>query len=84
DRRQLVSITGETAIYILPGYTFRVCTGLITNFHQPGSTLIVLVAAFLGNDWRNVYDEALRQDYRFLSYGDSSLLFPRSQFDYKP
>jgi S-adenosylmethionine:tRNA ribosyltransferase-isomerase len=74
---QLNSITGETSIYILPGYTFRMCTGLITNFHQPGSTLIVLVAAFVGADWRNIYDEAMHHGYRFLSYGDSSLLLPR-------
>lgn len=77
-RHQLQNITGETSIYILPGYTFRVCAGLITNFHQPGSTLIVLVAAFIGEDWRNVYQEAMQHGYRFLSYGDSSLLLPRS------
>lgn len=70
------SLTGETSIYILPGYTFRICRGLITNFHQPGSTLIVLVAAFIGPDWRKVYAEAMDNDYRFLSYGDSSLLLP--------
>ena len=70
------TITGQTSIYILPGYIFRVCRGLVTNFHQPGSTLIVLVAAFIGADWRNVYSEALRHGYRFLSYGDSSLLLP--------
>jgi S-adenosylmethionine:tRNA ribosyltransferase-isomerase len=50
--------------------------GLVTNFHQPGSTLILLVAAFIGNDWKKVYVEALKRDYRFLSYGDSSLLIP--------
>lgn len=76
DQRGIGSVTGETAIYILPGYTFRICRGLITNFHQPGSTLIVLVAAFIGADWRKLYDEALLQEYRFLSYGDSSLLLP--------
>jgi S-adenosylmethionine:tRNA ribosyltransferase-isomerase len=76
-RHQLDSITGETSIYILPGYTFRICTGLVTNFHQPGSTLIVLVAAFVGADWRNIYDQAMQHGYRFLSYGDSSLLLPR-------
>lgn len=78
DRHNLDSITGETSIYILPGYTFRVCRGLITNFHQPGSTLIVLVAAFIGSDWKRVYEQALRNGYRFLSYGDSSLLLPRT------
>ena len=70
------TITGETAIYIIPGYRFRLCHGLITNFHQPSSTLILLVAAFIGDDWRKVYQEALANDYRFLSYGDSSLLLP--------
>lgn len=69
-------ITGETSIYIRPGYRFRVCRGLITNFHQPASTLILLVAAFVGDNWRKIYDEALTRDYRFLSYGDSSLLLP--------
>lgn len=67
-------ITGHTSIYILPGYSFRICRGLITNFHQPASTLILLVAAFVGNDWRKIYEEALNNGYRFLSYGDSSLL----------
>lgn len=77
----LDEITGQTEIMIVPGYQFRLCQGLITNFHQPGSTLILLVAALLGADgtthhWRRVYDEALAQGYRFLSYGDSSLLLP--------
>jgi S-adenosylmethionine:tRNA ribosyltransferase-isomerase len=52
------------------------CDGLITNYHMPNSTLILLVAAFIGNDWRKVYQEALDNNYRFLSYGDSSLLIP--------
>jgi S-adenosylmethionine:tRNA ribosyltransferase-isomerase len=52
------------------------CDGLITNFHQPGSTLILLVAALVGAKWRELYKEALQNDYRFLSYGDSSLLMP--------
>jgi S-adenosylmethionine:tRNA ribosyltransferase-isomerase len=69
-------LTGETSIFIRPGYQFRVCNALITNFHQPASTLILLVAAFAGKNWRKIYDEALANDYRFLSYGDSSLLFP--------
>jgi S-adenosylmethionine:tRNA ribosyltransferase-isomerase len=68
---------GNTSIYIMPGYNFRICQGLITNFHQPGSTLLLLVAAFLGDDWKKVYNEALNMDYRFLSYGDSSLLIPK-------
>ena len=76
DMKKKETITGETSIYIVPGYKFRLCRGLITNFHQPSSTLILLVAAFIGDDWKKVYDEALANDYRFLSYGDSSLLLP--------
>lgn len=68
-------LTGETSIFIMPGYSLKVVDGLITNFHQPGSTLILLVAAFVGPDWRKIYQQALENNYRFLSYGDSSLLF---------
>ncbi len=75
-RNKLSTITGNTSIYIMPGYTFRICQGLITNFHQPGSTLILLVAAFVGQHWRSIYKSALENDYRFLSYGDSSFLIP--------
>lgn len=75
DRKQ-ESIVAYTGIYITPGYTIKLCRGIITNFHQPGSTLILLIAALLGNDWKRVYQEALDTDYRFLSYGDSSLLLP--------
>lgn len=73
---KLESLTGTTSIFIYPGYRFRVCTGLITNFHQPGSTLMLLVAAFVGKNWKEIYNQALALDYRFLSYGDSSLLLP--------
>lgn len=69
-------IHGHTEIFIFPGYDFKVCNGLITNYHLPGSTLILLVAAFIGKDWRKVYKEAMDNNYRFLSYGDSSLLIP--------
>ena len=69
-------ITVKTSIMIVPGYQFRICKGLITNFHQPESTLILLVAAFLGENWKKVYDYALENDFRFLSYGDSSILLP--------
>ncbi len=69
-------IVGQTSIFIRPGYKFRITDGLITNYHQPASTLILLVAAFVGDDWQTVYREALENDYRFLSYGDSSLLIP--------
>jgi S-adenosylmethionine:tRNA ribosyltransferase-isomerase len=72
----LEELVGETEILIVPGYRFRVCKGLITNYHQPGSTLILLIAAFVGEDWRRIYQEALDKGYRFLSYGDSSLLLP--------
>ena len=79
DARATDQLIGETEIFIFPGYTFRVCEGLITNFHQPGSTLVLLIAAFVGPDWQRIYDEALGGDYRFLSYGDSSLLLPAQQ-----
>lgn len=78
QRNELTQIVGNTEIFIFPGYTFRVCDGLITNFHQPGSTLMLLVAALIGEDWKELYETALENDYRFLSYGDSSLLLPRS------
>jgi S-adenosylmethionine:tRNA ribosyltransferase-isomerase len=68
-------LLGETSIYIMPGYRFRTVDALITNFHQPGSTLMLLVAAFIRDDWKRVYQQALENEYRFLSYGDSSLLF---------
>ncbi|MBW3546348.1 MAG: S-adenosylmethionine:tRNA ribosyltransferase-isomerase, partial [Bacteroidetes bacterium] len=70
------TLRGETEIFIVPGYQFKLCNGLITNFHQPESTLMLLVAAFIGPDWKQVYQQALEQNYRFLSYGDSSLLLP--------
>lgn len=65
---------GSTRIMIAPGYSFRLCKGLITNFHQPQSTLLLLIAAFVGDTWKQLYQYALDNDYRFLSYGDSSLL----------
>lgn len=72
----LEQVQGETQLMIAPSYTFKVVDALITNFHQPKSTLILLVSAFLGNDfWRKVYQSALDSGYRFLSYGDSSLLW---------
>ena len=64
----------ETQIMIKPGYTFHVVDQLITNFHQPKSTLLLLVSAFVGGDWHTIYDYALSHDFRFLSYGDSSIL----------
>lgn len=68
-------LTGSTRLLIAPGYTFRFADGLVTNFHQPQSTLLLLVAAIVGPDWRRIYDHALAGDYRFLSYGDGSLLW---------
>ncbi len=65
----------RTSLLIMPGYQFKSANGLITNFHQPRSTLLLLVAAFIGKDWKKVYDHALKNNYRFLSYGDSSLLW---------
>jgi S-adenosylmethionine:tRNA ribosyltransferase-isomerase len=62
-----------TSIIIVPGYRFRVINGMLTNFHQPQSTLLLLVGAFLGHDWKKVYDYALKNNFRFLSYGDSNL-----------
>ena len=74
QRKGLAQLTGSTEIFIFPGYSFRVCRGLITNFHMPQSTLVLLIATFVGPQWRAVYEHALAHDYRFLSYGDSSLL----------
>ncbi|MBN8586635.1 MAG: S-adenosylmethionine:tRNA ribosyltransferase-isomerase [Ignavibacteria bacterium] len=65
---------GKTNIIIVPGYDFKIFSGLITNFHQPQSTLLLLIAAFIGGDWKRVYEYALNNDFRFLSYGDSSIL----------
>jgi len=70
------SVVAQTGIYITPGYQVKLCRGIITNFHQPGSTLILLIATLIGNNWKRVYTEALENEYRFLSYGDSSLLLP--------
>ena len=68
------TLHAETQIMIKPGYTFHVVDQLITNFHQPQSTLLLLVSAFVGGDWKTIYDYALSHDFRFLSYGDSSIL----------
>lgn len=69
------TLRGQTRIMIAPGYTFRIIDGLITNFHQPNSTLLLLVAALVGPDWKKIYEYALDHSFRFLSYGDSSLLW---------
>jgi S-adenosylmethionine:tRNA ribosyltransferase-isomerase len=71
------TLVGQTEIFIFPGYEFKLCKGLVTNFHQPQSTLLLLVAALVGEPkWKEIYQEALQNDYRFLSFGDSSLLIP--------
>ena len=71
------TLHAETQIMIKPGYVFRVVDQLITNFHQPKSTLLLLVSAFVGGDWHTIYDYALSHDFRFLSYGDSSILYKK-------
>ncbi len=75
NAKSVDSLLGTTEIFLFPGYQFQLLDGLITNFHQPGSTLVLLIAALLGKDWKMVYQEALANNYRFLSYGDSSLLW---------
>ena len=76
DAKGLDRVHSHTRIMIAPGYTFRIVKAIVTNFHQPKSTLLLLVSAFIGGDWRRVYDYALENGFRFLSYGDSSLLIP--------
>jgi S-adenosylmethionine:tRNA ribosyltransferase-isomerase len=75
EKNNLEKINGETEIMIVPSYPFQVCDALVTNFHLPSTTLILLVASFIGENWRKVYNQALENQYRFLSFGDSSLLF---------
>ena len=74
DKNKQEVLVGETEIFIFPGYDFKLCKNLITNFHLPGTTLMMLIAAFIGNNWKEIYNAALTNNYRFLSYGDSSLL----------
>ena len=76
DAKGLDRVHSHTRIMIAPGYTFRIVKAIVTNFHQPKSTLLLLVSAFIGGNWRKVYDFALENGFRFLSYGDSSLLVP--------
>ena len=78
ERSGKETLTLGTRIIIVPGFRFRLVDILVTNFHQPESTLILLVSAFVDGDWRTIYDHALAEGYRFLSYGDSSVLFRRS------
>jgi S-adenosylmethionine:tRNA ribosyltransferase-isomerase len=74
DKNSLTTLHADTQIMIKPGYTFRLVDGMITNFHQPKSTLLLLVSAFVNGKWKDIYDYALANGFRFLSYGDSSLL----------
>ncbi len=74
EANSLDNLLSRTEIIIVPGYRFRVIDHLITNFHQPKSTLLLLISAFVGKSWRNIYNYALDNGFRFLSYGDSSLL----------
>lgn len=74
DEKELSLFNAATQIIIAPGYDFKVISGLVTNFHQPQSTLLLLISALVGKRWREIYNYALENDFRFLSYGDSSLL----------
>jgi S-adenosylmethionine:tRNA ribosyltransferase-isomerase len=75
DENKRENVISKTQILIAPGYHFKIIKSLITNFHQPQSTLLLLVAAAIGRDWRRVYDYAMENNFRFLSYGDGSLIF---------
>ena len=77
EANNLTELKVGTRIIIVPGFKFRLVDILVTNFHQPESTLILLISAFVGGDWRTIYDFALSNGFRFLSYGDSSILFRR-------
>lgn len=77
ERNNLNRLLADTQIIIAPGYEFKIVDGIITNFHQPKSTLLLLVSALVKGDWRRIYDYALSHDFRFLSYGDSSLLMKK-------
>lgn len=76
DRNNISVFHGSTQIIIAPGYEYKIVKMLVTNFHQPQSTLLLLVSAFVHGDWKKIYNYALEHDFRFLSYGDSSLLIP--------
>jgi S-adenosylmethionine:tRNA ribosyltransferase-isomerase len=78
EQNNMQRIITKTQIIIAPGYKLRIAEGLITNFHQPQSTLLLLIAAIVGNDWKNIYNYALQNNFRFLSYGDGSLLWKQT------
>jgi S-adenosylmethionine:tRNA ribosyltransferase-isomerase len=73
-KQKSITLQSATKIMIIPGYEFRVIDGMITNFHQPKSTLLLLISAWVGNDWKEIYTFAFDNNFRFLSYGDCSLL----------
>ena len=75
QKNNLQKIITRTQLLIAPGYQFKIIKALITNFHQPQSTLLLLIAALIGEDWKKVYEHAMNNDFRFLSYGDGCLLF---------
>jgi S-adenosylmethionine:tRNA ribosyltransferase-isomerase len=75
ERKCLDVLTTHTQILIAPGYDFKIVDAMITNFHQPKSTLLLLISAFVGDDWRRIYDYAIVNGFRFLSYGDACLFF---------
>ncbi len=75
-KNNVTQLVAQTSIMIAPGYQFKIVKGLVTNFHQPQSTLLLLISALIGDKWKDVYDYALNNQFRFLSYGDSSLLLP--------
>lgn len=77
ENNQINKLICKTQILIIPSYKLRIANALITNFHQPNSTLLLLVAAVVGDDWKKIYQHALNNDFRFLSYGDGSLLFSK-------
>ena len=79
DEKRTDRLQGHTGICITPGYVFNVVEALVTNFHQPQSTLLLIIAAILGEEWKTMYDVALENEYRFLSYGDGCLLFMNEQ-----
>ena len=68
-------LISKTQLMVTPGYTFKICNALVTNFHQPKSTLLLIIAAITGNDWKDIYAHAIDNEYRFLSYGDGCLLW---------
>lgn len=81
EKSKIQNLSGSTGLYITPDYKINFFDALITNFHQPRSTLLLLVYAFVGKDWKTIYQSALENKYRFLSYGDSSLLFRTNNYE---